>query len=142
MKRVRCRSGFTLVELLIVIIVIAILGGIAIPKMRDSRQASQEASVRQQLKLLRNAVEQFEADTSRYPKALSDLSATTAPATGYNGGGLERSISPSSWRGPYLAGAAVPSFLNGWISYAPEDKGKIWCPRAGSDLRGMPYSSY
>ncbi|MCL6624610.1 MAG: prepilin-type N-terminal cleavage/methylation domain-containing protein, partial [Fimbriimonadales bacterium] len=61
------KKGFTLVELLIVIIIIAILAAIVVPKFADSGLRSKEAALKSNLKLLRNAVELFKADTAACP---------------------------------------------------------------------------
>ncbi len=76
------RSGFTLVELLIVIIVIAVLAAIAIPKFVSASERSKESSLHADLKLVRNAVALFQNDTGYYPAVITDIAATTAPASG------------------------------------------------------------
>lgn len=96
------RSAFTLVELLIVIIVIAILAAIAIPKFANSGTRSREAALKGNLKLLRNAVELFRNDTGAFPSALADLAATTAPANGKDSSGNNKTITASDFKGPYL----------------------------------------
>lgn len=105
------RKAFTLVELLIVIIIIAVLAAIAIPKFSNSSTRSKEAALRSNLKLVRNAVELFRADTGLLPSALADLSATTAPANGLNSSAASTAITASDWRGPYLQ--EVPKDING-----------------------------
>src|SRR3989442_1565277 len=75
-------KAFTLVELLIVIIIIAVLAAIAIPKFADSSKRSKEAALKADLKLYRNAIELFKADTGAYPATVADLAATSAPANG------------------------------------------------------------
>ena len=66
--------AFTLVELLIVIVVLAVLAAIVIPKFNDSGIRGRESSLRANLKVVRNAVELFKTDTGSYPAQLSDLS--------------------------------------------------------------------
>lgn len=73
------RRGFTLVELLIVIIIIAVLAAIAIPKFANSGVRSKESALKANLKLYRNAVELFRNDTGAFPDKLADLTVTTAP---------------------------------------------------------------
>ncbi|MCX6341865.1 MAG: prepilin-type N-terminal cleavage/methylation domain-containing protein, partial [Fimbriimonadales bacterium] len=72
------KKGFTLVELLIVIIIIAVLAAIAIPKFSSSSQRSKESSLRANLKLVRNAIDLFRADTGAFPASLAGLTGTGA----------------------------------------------------------------
>ena len=96
----RRSKGFTLIEMLIVIVVIAILALIVIPRLLGAGRKAKEASLRGDLHQLRNAVQQFEADTGDYPAALADLMAAkgACPDTGGNGVALDK----TAYEGPYL----------------------------------------
>jgi general secretion pathway protein G len=98
MKR---RSGFTLIEVLIVIVVIAILAAIVVPRLLGAGREAREASLRAHLQEMRNAIGLFQAQCGDYPAALTDIMATTAPATGGNG----VTINAVDFRGPYLTTA-------------------------------------
>jgi general secretion pathway protein G len=95
----RNRKGFTLIEMLIVIVVIAILALIVIPRLLGAGRKAKEAALRGDLHQLRNSVQQFEADCGDYPAALADL--MTAPAAGSNGG-TGVALDVTAWQGPYL----------------------------------------
>ncbi len=96
----RRSKGFTLIEMLIVIVVIAILALIVIPRLLGAGRKAKEASLKGDLHQLRNAVQQFEADTGDYPAALADLMAAkgACPAAGGNGVALDT----EAYEGPYL----------------------------------------
>lgn len=96
------KLGFTLVELLIVIIMVSIMMAIAIPKYGTQWRQSEESRMRIQLKLRREAVERFRMDTGLWPKDHLHVELTAAPATGYNDAGIEIALPTNSWRGPYL----------------------------------------
>jgi type II secretion system protein G len=98
MKR---RSGFTLIEVLIVIVVIAILAAIVVPRLLGAGREAREASLRAHLQELRNAIGLFQAQMGDYPAALADIMLTTAPATGGNG----ITFNANDFRGPYLTTA-------------------------------------
>jgi type II secretion system protein G len=103
LKRLSAFRAFTLVELLIVIIIIAVLAAIAIPKFANSSTRSKEAALKADLKLYRNAIELFKADTGAMPAALADLAATSAPANGVDSStGASKAITAGDWKGPYL----------------------------------------
>ena len=101
MGRNRARA-FTLVELLIVIIVIAVLAAIAIPKVGDRWRYASEQRWKVQLNVRRKAIERFRADTGLWPASQNDVANATAPANGLNDLGNTVSILASTWNGPYL----------------------------------------
>jgi general secretion pathway protein G len=95
----RKNKGFTLIEMLIVIVVIAILALIVIPRLLGAGRKAKEATLRGDLHQLRNAIQQFEADCGDYPASSGQL--MTAPSAGSNGGtGIM--LDASGWQGPYL----------------------------------------
>ena len=94
----RKSKGFTLIEMLIVIVVIAILALIVIPRLLGAGRKAKEASLKGDLHQLRNAIQQFEADCGDYPAALDDL--MTKPTDTAGGSGLDLDL--TAWQGPYL----------------------------------------
>ena len=136
--------AFTLVELLVVILVIAILAAIAIPKFTDVGIRSKEASLKSNLKLLRNSVELFRNDTSAYPSSLASLAATAAPTTGLSAAAASATISATEWKGPYLM--AVPtdpvSIAAFTYSVSAGTVGKVSSSATGNGLDGTAYSSW
>lgn len=65
--------GFTLMELLVVMTVIALLASVGIVGYRHSVKATKEAVLRENLFILNHALEQFKADRGRYPSSISQL---------------------------------------------------------------------
>lgn len=70
MKRQR---GFTLLELIIVIAIIGILATIAMPKMKDMPRRASEATLKQNLRTMRDCIDQYYGDKGRYPASLETL---------------------------------------------------------------------
>lgn len=70
MKR---RQGFTLIELLVVLAIIATLMTIAMPRYFNSLESSREATLRQSLAVLREALDHYYGDTGHYPDSLEQL---------------------------------------------------------------------
>jgi len=67
------RRGFTLVELLTVMAIIATLLTIAVPRYFRSLQRSREAVLKQDLTALRESIDKFYGDTGKYPPTLAVL---------------------------------------------------------------------
>jgi general secretion pathway protein G len=67
------KKGFTLIELLVVMSVIATLLTIAVPRYFQHLDRAREASLRESLAVMRDAVDKFRADTGRYPETLEEL---------------------------------------------------------------------
>jgi len=71
----RMREGFSLIELLIVMTIIGILVTIALPQVWDATQRAKEAVLRENLYVMRDAIDQYFADGGEYPERLTDLAA-------------------------------------------------------------------
>ncbi len=67
------RRGFTLIELLVVMAIIATLLALAVPRYYGSVKRAEEATLKQNLALMRDAIDKHYADTGRYPEALGEL---------------------------------------------------------------------
>lgn len=65
--------GFTLIEMLVVMVVIALLLTIATPRYLDSVDRARENVLRENLLLMRDALDKHFADRGRYPDALEQL---------------------------------------------------------------------
>ena len=67
------QRGFTLIELLIVLAIIGTLLAIAVPRYFNSLQRGRETVLRQDLAVLREAIDKYYADTGQYPESLAAL---------------------------------------------------------------------
>jgi general secretion pathway protein G len=72
MRKTRTR-GFTLIELMIVISIILILMGVAIPNYQQSVLHARESVLRQDLRVIRDAIDQYTLDKQKAPQSLQDL---------------------------------------------------------------------
>lgn len=67
------RRGFTLIELLVALTIIALLLSIVVPRYFGGVNRAEEAVLKQDLALLRDAIDKHYSDAGRYPNALDDL---------------------------------------------------------------------
>jgi general secretion pathway protein G len=71
--RLRRAAGFTLVELMVVMLIIAILASIAVPAYIASIRAAKEAVLRENLHVMRDAIDAYTNDKDKAPQTLDDL---------------------------------------------------------------------
>lgn len=69
----RREDGFTLIELMIVMLIIGILASIAIPSYLASVKTAKEAVLKEDLHVMRSAIDQYTMDKGKAPQALDDL---------------------------------------------------------------------
>ena len=86
------RKGFTLVELLVVIIILSLLAGFVAPKMLRRVGKAKKDLARPKMTQIESAIEQFALDCGQYPDDSMGLDALLEPPAG-----LEE-----KWGGPYL----------------------------------------
>src|SRR5512139_3140034 len=96
-KRFRIYRGFTLLELLVVMVIIGLLAGYVGPKYFSQIGKSQVKATRAQIDALGKALDQFRLDTGHYPSSEQGLaSLVTRPAN------------EPRWDGPYLQKGVPP----------------------------------
>jgi general secretion pathway protein G len=87
-SKVLRQAAFTLIELMVVIVIIAILAGVIVPNYLGRAEKAEEVAVKYDMKVLSDALEFFKMDVGRYPESLEELYAQPSDA--------------DKWHGPYL----------------------------------------
>jgi general secretion pathway protein G len=69
----RQEGGFTLVELMIVMLIIGVLAAVAIPSFISSIRNAKEAALKEDLHVMRDAIDSYTMDKNKAPQSLDDL---------------------------------------------------------------------
>jgi general secretion pathway protein G len=95
----KSRKAFTLIELMLVLVILATLSAIVVPKLTGHSKRAKITAAGTQISELSVALDAFEIDVGRYPTTVEGLRAL-----------LERPTSEAdSWQGPYLSKNVVPA---------------------------------
>ncbi|MFT5591624.1 MAG: general secretion pathway protein G [Bradyrhizobium sp.] len=86
--------GFTLIEMLVVLVIIGLLAGLVGPKLFSKVDSSKVQTAQTQVKMLKGTLEALRLDIGRFPTEAEGLAILNSPPTD------ERVA--SRWRGPYL----------------------------------------
>jgi general secretion pathway protein G len=87
----RASRGFTLVELLLVLVILAVLAAVVVPKFTKRSEQARIAAATTDIANLGTALDAFEIDVGRYPSSDEGLKAL-----------MEQPSNAKDWKGPYL----------------------------------------
>jgi len=91
----KSHSGFTLLEMLVVLVIIGLLAGLVGPALFGNVDKAKVQTAGTQIKMLKGAVGTFYLDVGRYPTTQEGLNALMNP--------INDEKSKAFWKGPYLA---------------------------------------
>ena len=103
------RAGFTLVEMLLVLVILAVLAAIVIPKFSGRTQQAKVTAAQSQISSIETALDAFEVDNGFYPTGSGGLAAL-----------VDQPANAPSWKGPYLKkGVPLDPWGNAYIYTCP-----------------------
>ena len=91
------QQGFTLVELLLVLVILATLAAIVLPRFTGKTKQAQITAVITQIAAFKTALDSYEVDNGSFPRGKSGLLDL-----------IQQPRDASNWRGPYLSSDAIP----------------------------------
>ena len=97
--------GFTLVELMLVLVILAILAGLVLPKFTGRSEQAKETATVTQIATFKTALGAYEVDTGGYPRSLAGLLALVvqpSDVAGWRGPYLESDVPLDPWQHPYV----------------------------------------
>jgi general secretion pathway protein G len=123
---VRMNAGFTLLELLVVVVIIGLLAGFVAPRYFGQVGKSEVNVAKAQIDALEKALDQYRLDTGRYPSAELGLNAL-----------INRPANEPKWNGPYLRkGVPLDPWGRPYLYRIPGEKGEFDLISYGKD--GQP----
>src|SRR4051812_13196569 len=125
-RLLRGSAGFTLIEMLVVLVIIGLIMGLVGPRVLNYLTDARVKAAKLQIEALSSSLDLFYLDNGRYPSSSEGLGAL-----------VRRPSNADSWNGPYLKGGAVPAdpWKNDYIYRAPGDNAPFEIISLGSDGR-------
>jgi general secretion pathway protein G len=91
-------AGFTLVEMLVVLVIIGLIMGLVGPRVLNYLTDAREKTAKIQIESFKSSIDLYYLDTARYPTTGEGLTALVKKPSGVDG-----------WNGPYLRGGKLPN---------------------------------
>ncbi|MFO7605762.1 MAG: type II secretion system major pseudopilin GspG [Desulfurivibrionaceae bacterium] len=128
MKRcrlIRDNRGFSLIEIMVVMIIIGLLAGLVGPKLFGQLGKAKQKTAKAQIEMIMAALDAYRLDVGSYPSQQEGLEALIS-----NPGEAE-------WAGPYLAKSQIPAdpWNNDYIYRKPGQNSEIEVASLGQDNR-------
>jgi general secretion pathway protein G len=125
-RRCRREAGFTLLELLVVVVIIGLLAGLVAPRYFGQVGKSEVNVAKAQLDALEKALDQYRLDVGRYPDQEAGLKALVTKPT-----------NEPKWSGPYLRkDIPLDPWGRAYVYKFPGEKGEYDLTSLGKD--GQP----
>lgn len=124
-RRARRQSGFTLIEIMVVVVIMGVLAAMIVPRVMGRADDARIQAARHDISILMQALKLYKLDNLRYPTTQQGLAAlvvkpTVGPvANGWKSGGYIEKLPKDPWGNPYqyvipgTHGTEVEVFSNG-----------------------------
>lgn len=116
MKRFLSLTGFTLIEILIVVIILGILAGLVVPRLAGRTEEARKQAAKSDIEGgIALALDLYEADNGKYPSSLDGLVQKPSDASNWKGPYLKKGIPKDPWGNAYIykyPGAQNPSLYD------------------------------
>lgn len=126
MRRIIDTRGFTLIEIMVVVVILGILAGIVVPRLLDRPEEARRTKAAVQIKSLEEALGLFKLDNGFYPSTEQGLEGLVSqPETGriptkYRAGGYIKKVPLDPWGNPYIYLSPGANGDFDLISYGPD----------------------
>ena len=96
------QGGFTLVELLLVLVILALIAGLVLPGIIGKAESAKTKAASSQISRISMSVESFYLDTGNAPSSLDELINEPAGVSGWNGPYIKNSLLKDPWGQAYI----------------------------------------
>jgi general secretion pathway protein G len=119
-----CQRGFTLIELMVVMIILGLLAALVVPKMFGKLETAKTNASYAQIELFGTALDSYRLDVGKYPSTSEGLEALISEVSG-----------AEEWNGPYLRKNEIPfdSWGREYIYESPGNHGDYDLYSLGAD---------
>jgi general secretion pathway protein G len=97
----RAQRGFTLVELLLVLVILALIAGLVLPGIIGKAESAKAKAASSQISRISMSVESFYLDTGITPSSLDELVSEPSGVNGWNGPYIKNTLLNDPWGQPY-----------------------------------------
>jgi general secretion pathway protein G len=104
----RAVRGFTLIELMLVLVILSILAAIVVPKFSGRTEQARQTAAQTQISSFGTALDAFEVDNGYYPKGRNGLTDL-----------VQQSRDAQNWKGPYVKDIPVDPWQHPYIYECP-----------------------
>jgi len=120
------QAGFTLIEVMVVVIILGILAAVVVPNIMDKPDEARVTKSKQDIRALEEALNRYKLDNYDYPSTEQGLDALVNKPTG--------SPEPKRWKGPYVKKVPNDPWQNTYQYMNPGVHGVIDVFSTGKDV--------
>lgn len=105
MRRFNRQKGFTLIEIMVVVVILGILASVVVPRIMDNPDKARAAKAKHDIQALESALDVYRLDNYKYPTTDEGLEAlVTQPsgATNWKAGGYVKKLNRDPWGNEYV----------------------------------------
>jgi general secretion pathway protein G len=106
-QNLRFDRGFTLIEIMVVVVILAVLGALVVPKILENVDKARVTRAQSDIRAIETALDLYRLDNFKYPTTEQGMEALVKPPvdptiTNYRVGGYLKSVPNDPWNNPYL----------------------------------------
>ena len=124
-RRHSAQRGFTLIEIMVVVVILAVLGAIAVPKVLDKVADARISAAKSDLKSIQTALDLYKLDNFSYPTTEQGLEALVSKPSG--------DPEPRNWK-QYLPKLPKDPWDQEYLYFSPGDNGDYDLYSLGADM--------